>query len=145
MNFEVKLTYARTCYDGIVRKVTEAYLINAEAFTDAEFKMGKYAEAYGIYDWSIRSIRIVNYVELFNDEDGDCYFDVSLNIITINERTGREKKCSIKVLVLANDIEHAKAVLSIGMKGSLVDYRIAAIKESKMIDTIGFNSEIKNN
>lgn len=49
-----------------------------------------------------------------------------------------KKVRSVNMLVSADNIEHAKQVINIAMKDSMIDYRIVSIKESKIIDTIGW-------
>lgn len=136
MYFEAKINYVKPHENGRFNKTTEVYLVKAESFTEAETKVRDYAYIYGIHDFTIKAIRIVNLSELFLDSGGSGYFNIVLSCITLDENRGYEKMKRVNVLVTADNIEHAKRVLTEGMKGTMIDYRIAAIKESNITDII---------
>lgn len=136
MYFEAKINYVKTHENGQVKKTTEVYLVKAESFTEAETKVEYYAQVYGIQDFTIKGIRIVNLSELFLNSGGSGYFNIVLTCITLDENRGHEKMKRVNVLVEADNIEHAKRVLTEGMRGTMIDYRIAAIKESNITDII---------
>lgn len=137
MFFEVKNNYMKTHENGQVKKTTEVYLVKAESFKEAETKVEDYAHIYGIRDFTIKGIRIVNLSEVILS-GGSGYYSIRISFITLDENTGREKVRSVNMLVSADNIEHAKQVINIAMKDSMIDYRIVSIKESKIIDTIGW-------
>lgn len=145
MFFEVKITYPKTHENGLVKKATEAYIVNAETFTEAEIKMNEYASLFGMHDFCIKTIRIVNYVEIFHKNDGDTFFEAKIRIVTLDENRGYEKFSEQRILIIASDIEDAKNVLKSGMNGTLIDWHLIGISESKYCDIIDKNNEYNVN
>lgn len=108
-------------------------LIDSVSFTEAEKKFGSYLADFNaeneIEDITKKKIR-----ELFLCGDGEKYYLVKMEIVTLDEKKGVEKKTSAYVIVEASDIKDAIARFETGMKGSMMDYAIASVAETKLID-----------
>ncbi len=50
------------------------------------------------------------------------------------EQSGKEKRSASNILVKAFNIDGAKNYLNAGMKGTLADYELVSIKETKIMD-----------
>ena len=59
---------------------------------------------------------------------------VKVNFITVDEKSGVEKKTSNFMLAQASDFEGALRRFNEGMKGTLADYEIASISETPLMD-----------
>lgn len=132
--FECKVKSNKQLENGLVKKVTEKYLVEAVSFSDAETRFIEYITQYISGEYSISGIKIARYSEIFDKEDGDRYFDCKVQFITLDEKTGIEKKQNVKMLVKANDIREAMKNLDEGMKGTMADYLSVLIKETDIID-----------
>ena len=132
--FECKVKSNKQLENGLVKKVTEKYLVEAVSFSDAETRFIEYINQYISGEYSISGIKIAKYSEIFDKEDGDRYFDCKVQFITLDEKTGIEKKQNVKMLVRANDIREAMKNLDEGMKGTMADYLSVLIKETDIID-----------
>lgn len=132
--FECKVKSNKQLENGLVKKVTEKYLVEAVSFSDAETRFIEYINQYISGEYSISGIKIARYSEIFDKEDGDRYFDCKVQFITLDEKTGIEKKQNVKMLVKANYIKEAMSNLDEGMKGTMVDYLSVLIKETDIID-----------
>lgn len=87
------------------------------------------------------SIKRANYSELFDQKDGDRYYSCKVEFISLDEKTGAEKRSANNMLVMALNIDDAKTYLRDGMKGTLADYEIVSIKETKIMDVFKYIAE----
>ena len=87
-------------------------------------------------EFQVSDIKRARYAELFetDDESADRWFKVKLTYITLDEKTGAEKKTSQNVLVQAADLRDAVKRLDEGMKSSMMDYVISSVAESPLLD-----------
>ena len=133
---ECKVKYERTMDDGKVKKVNEPYLVDALSFTEAEERIIEERKHYMSGEFQVSDIKRARYAELFetDDESADRWFKVKLTFITLDEKTGAEKKTSQNVLVQAADLRDAVKRLDEGMKSSMMDYVISSVAESPLLD-----------
>ena len=134
--FECKVKYERTMDDGKVKKVNEPYLVDALSFTEAEERIIEERKHYMSGEFQVSDIKRARYAELFETDDAsaDRWFKVKLTFITLDEKTGAEKKTSQNVLVQAADLRDAVKRLDEGMKSSMMDYVISSVAESPLLD-----------
>ena len=59
---------------------------------------------------------------------------MKVNYITLDEKSGTEKKTATLILVQASDFEDALKNFQEGMKGTMGDYEIASITETPLMD-----------
>lgn len=129
---------------GEVKVVTEKYLMDALSFTEAEKRA--YEELAPYYtEIKVAKINPVKVSEIFFAENADLWFKCKVNFITLIEKTGKEKKTPCYMYVNANNPKEAEANLTEGMKGTLSDWNVEAITETKIIDVIKFNLEKASN
>ena len=138
--FESKATHEKTLENGMQKKVTESYLLDAVSWTEAEARTISELKPYISGEFTIADIKRYKLSELFFSENGDRYFKVKVQFITLDEKSGSEKKISAYMLAQANDIDQAQEVIKKGMKGTQADYVIAEVKETKIMDVFPYNS-----
>lgn len=137
--FECKVRYDRMMENGMMKKVNEPYLVDALTFTEAEARIVEEMKPLISGDYSISSEKKTKISEIFFNEGGDRYYQVKVNFITLDEKTGVEKKTSTLILVQASDFENALKNFQEGMKGTLADYEIASIVETMIMDVFPMN------
>jgi hypothetical protein len=112
--------------------------IGAISFTEAETKATEYAAPLH-ENFRVVSESIASYGEVafdFDNEDADTWFKVKLGYITIDEMTQKEKMSSQYMLVQAENFESARKAVNEIMQGSLMDWKILRIEETKIIDVL---------
>lgn len=77
--------------------------------------------------------------ELFFNENGDRFYKAVIAFITLDERSGSEKKTKVNMLAQASDLQNAKDVIVKGMEGTLADYEIIEVKETPIMDVFPFS------
>ena len=131
--FECKIKYNIILEDGKGKLVTEKYLVYAMSFTEAESNITKEMTPYIYGEFIIDDISRANYSELFLDE-GEKYYDAKLAFITLDEKSGKENKSTVNILVQANDMRDAMNKLDEGMKGTMADYESVKLQETSIVD-----------
>ncbi len=142
--FECKVKYERTMQDGGLKKVCEPYLVDAINFTEAERRIIEEIKPFMMGEFEVSNITKARYAELFEtiDDSADRWFKVKLLFITLDEKSGKEKKSSHNVLVQASDLRDAIKRLDQGMKGSMMDYTIASVAETAIMDVFRYKADI---
>lgn len=136
--FECKVRYERMAENGSVKKVNEPYLVDALTFTEAEARIIDKISPYISGDFSVTAVKKTKISEIFFDDRGDRYYMVKVNFISLDEKTGSEKKSSNFILVQASDFPEALKKFEEGMKGTMADYEIASITETPLMDVFPF-------
>ena len=130
--FECKVKYEKTQENGAVKKVTEPYLVDAINFTEAERRIIEEITPFMTGVFEVSDIKRVRYAELFEstDESADRFFKAKLVFVTLDEKSGAEKKTSQNVLIQASDLRDAVKRLDEGMKGSMMD--LAKLRSTRL-------------
>ena len=136
--FECKIRYEKTMENGLVKKVNEPYLVDALSFTEAEKRILEEIAPFMTGDYQVADIKRANYAELFEtvSDSADKWFRIKLVFITLDEKSGKERKTSQNVLVQAADLRGSIDRLDEGMKGSMMDYTIASVTETAIVNYI---------
>ena len=134
--FEVKFQYKKTQEDGIQKKVTEPYVVDAMSFSEAETKIIEEMKPLISGETDVKSITRAPYKEIFFDdrEQADKFYKTKLDFITIDEKTEKEKKATVTYLVQAESLDGAKKNIMEVMDGTMIDYVIQSIAETKIMD-----------
>ncbi|KAA6338462.1 hypothetical protein EZS27_013534 [termite gut metagenome] len=134
--FECKIRYEKVMENGMNKKVTEPYLVDALSFTEAEARIIEEITPFISGEFTVADIRRANYSELFfSDEDtADRWFKGKLLFVSLDEKSGAEKKTATQLLIQAADLHDAVKKLDEGMKGTMIDYQIASIIETAIMD-----------
>ena len=140
--FECKVKYEKTLDNGLTKKVGESYLVDALTFTEAEARIIEEVTPFISGEFTVSDIKRANYSELFLSEDSaaDRYYKCKLVFITLDDKSGGEKKTSSLVIVKAADLRDAVKKLDDGMKGSMSDYQIATITETPIMDVYPYKA-----
>lgn len=141
--FTCKIRYIKTMENGMNKKVTEPYLVDALSFTEAESRIIEEITPYMTGEFVVSGVARANYSELFfsDEESADKWYKCKLYFITLDEKTGIEKKEATNVLVQASDLKDAIKKLDEGMKDTMADYEIAAVSETAIMDVYPYEAD----
>ena len=142
--FLCKIRYEKTMENGMNKKVTEPYLVDALSFTEAEARIIEEMTPFISGEFTVEDIKRARYSELFpcEEEAADRWFKCKLAYITLDDRSGAEKKTTTNVLVQAATTEDANKKLHEGMKGTMAEYKIESIAETKLVDVFPYTSSV---
>lgn len=132
--FECKVRYDKTMENGAVKKVTEPYIVDALTFTEAEARIIEEQRPFISGEFEVAAVKRTRLAEIAFYEDGDAWYLVKIGFITIDERSGAEKRSVSQILVQASGFKSAFDNLLDHMKGSAADYDIVSIAETPIMD-----------
>lgn len=177
--FLCKIRYEKTMEDGLQKKVTEQYVVDALSFTEAEARIIQQMSQYISGEFEVAEIDRCVFKEVFfmdwankvldNDAEklekairkksredfdkwdnesledkftntGSQYYKAKLHFITIDEKTEKEKKSVVNYLVEGCSLESARKNIDEVMGGTMIDYRIAAVSETNIMDVFEYVS-----
>lgn len=136
--FEVTIKYEKQAEEGRIVKVSEKYLVDALSFTEAEARITEEMKLFISGEFTVSAIKRANYSELFESSNGDKWFKSKVNFITLDEEKGIERRVPVYMLVQATDLKEARENLVEGMKGTLADYEVEAVAETKILDVFKY-------
>lgn len=132
--FECKVRYDKMVEQGIVKKVTESFLVDALSFTEAEARIIEEQTPFISGEFSVSAVKRTKISEIFRDDRADKWYLAKVAFITIDEKTGVEKKASTLMLVQAGNFKEALDHFLDGMKGTMADFEIQSIAETPLLD-----------
>ena len=139
--FECKVRYNKLQDNGSVKRVTEPFLVDALSFTEAEARMIKETQPYVSGEFSIPAIKKTNIAEVFRAPECDKWWLVKYNFIVLDDKTGAERRTPVYVMVQADNQQDATNRFNEGMKGTLLDYEIEKVAETKIMDVYSHSHE----
>ena len=144
--FECKIRYEKVMEDGMQKKVTENYVVDALSFSEAEERIIEEMSAYISGEFTVQDIKKAAYGEIFfsDEEMADRWYKAKLQFITIDEKTEKEKRSSVTYLVQAGTLNGAVKNLDEVMGGTMIDYVIAAVAETTLMDVFEYKKKEEN-
>ena len=161
-NYEVKILLDRTMENGMTKKVAEQYIVaECLSLSESEARAIEYIQPYDTGEYEVTSSRVAPYCEIVYDKfglvsqvdgeaqkllgqnrnastDPDRWYRVKVSLITLDERSGREKRTVQNLLVNACSVNAAHDLTVEHLKGCMSDYEIGNVDETKIIDVIPF-------
>lgn len=143
--FECKIRYDKTMEDGKIKRVTEAYMVDALTFTEAERRFLEEVEPYMSGEYEVAGIKKPRLAEVMTSTDAndDRWYRAKVVFITLDEKTAVEKRIVQKFLVQACDLKTAVANLEKGMKGTMGDWEMTLIAETSILDVFPYEKNDK--
>lgn len=132
--FECKVKYDKTHENGAVRATTESFLVDALSFTEAEARITEERKPYISGDFEVVAVKRSRIGEIAFAEEGDMWFLAKVGFITVDEKSGTEKRSIHQILVQAEGFKSAYDNLIAHMKGTMADYDIVSIAETALLD-----------
>lgn len=132
--YEVKVSYDKTADNGMLAKVKESYLIEGVSYTDAEARTVEKLKPFISGEMEIESIVKKKFSEVVLDGAGEKYYKAKINMVTLDEKSGTEKKQAVVLLIEANDFDIAYKRVNEAIKECVSDCEVVMIQETAIID-----------
>ena len=138
--FICKIRYEKVMEDGLQKKVTEQYVVDALSFTEAEARIIEEMSQYISGEFEVVEIDRCVFKEIFfsDEETADKWYKAKLKFITIDEKTEKEKKSTVYYLVQAGSFEGARKNIDEVMGGTMINYVIDTVSETKIMDVFEY-------
>ncbi len=134
--FVCKVRYEKVMEDGLQKKVMEQYVVDAVSFTEAEARIIEEVSSYISGEFTVHEIDRAVYKEIMfsDDELDDKWYKAKVQFITIDEKTEKKKRTNVYYLVQGGTLEAARRNITEVMGGTMIDYVIAGINETVILD-----------
>ena len=138
--FQTKIRYEKTMEDGLQKKVTELYTIDALSHAEAEERIIEEMSHYISGEYEVTSVVPAPYKEVFFSDsmEADRYFKAKLAFITINEKTEKEKRTAVTYLIHAQTFDGAVKAIHEVMGGTMIDYIVLSVAETNIMDVFEY-------
>ena len=140
--FLCKVRYEKMMEDGLQKKVTEQYVVDALSFTEAEARIIEQMVSFVGKEFDIVEIDRCVFKEVFFSDDAaaDKYYKSKLQFITIDENTEKEKRTNVYYLVQGSSLENARKNIDEVMGATMIDYVISSVSETKIMDVFEYTN-----
>ena len=141
--FECSVKYQKMLDDGTDKMTTEHYVVDALSFTEAESSIIENMKPYIFGDFHVTDIHPAAYTEVFfnGQYNADRWCKVRIAFVTIDEKTGKEKKSYSRYLVNASCLNEALKSIDKAFADTMLDYQSVNISESTILDV--FEHKVK--
>lgn len=138
--FESKVKYMKVSESGSEAMVTENFLLDAVSYTDAETRIiRQMQEIVRGGEFAIVDIKKSRIAEVFPYENGEWWFKATINLVTVDEEAGKEKKIKTNYLIMADDIKEALARLDESLEYLLIPFVTTALAVSPIVDVFPYD------
>ena len=137
--FECKVKYTKVTESGKEQTVTENFLLDAVSFTDAETRITRQMQEMVRGEFWVTDIKKSRIGEVFPYDMGEWWFKATINLVTIDEEAGKEKKMRTYYLVMADDIKQALERLDESLSYLVIPYVVSALAVSTIVDVFPYN------
>ena len=138
--FLCKVRYDKNMEDGGKKRVTEQYVVEAMSFTEAEVNIMQEMMSRTVGDLDVVEIDRCSFKEMISDS-GEKWYKAKVYFILLDEKSDKEKKTPVYYLVDGTSLESARKNIDAAMSGTIADYEIASVSETKIIEV--FENEIR--
>jgi hypothetical protein len=103
--FRAKIRYEKTEENGMNKRVSENYLVDALSFTEAEARIIDEVTPFISGEFTVTDLKRENISELFSSEadKDDRWYKIKVAFVTLDEKSGRSVSliltCLYKVLI----------------------------------------------
>ena len=138
--FVCKIRYEKVMEDGMQKKVTENYVVNALSFTEAEARVIEEMSQYISGEFEVVEIDRAAFKEIFFADDpmADKWYKAKLQFFTLDEKTEKERKTSVYFLVQGFSLENARKNIDEVMVKTMIDYVICSVSETSYLDVFEY-------
>lgn len=126
----------RVTENGEQKKVSEKFLVDALTCLEAIERTTAELHSTSSGDFEITEVKKTAIAEVLGNLEAEKFFLAKINLITVDERTAKEKKTTVQWFVGADDYDIAKAEVTDEIKKSMADIEIAGLVESLIVGFI---------
>lgn len=134
--FIVKCSFKKVMEDCKAKKVTEAYLIDAMSCTEAEARAVKELSCY-YEDLEVSSVTEKKVVDVIGKEYHEGFFLAKVALISLDERSGKEKKTVSTWYVRGDSFKDAYTAVDLELAKSMADTEILSLCKTNIVEYYG--------
>jgi hypothetical protein len=139
--FLCKVKYAKENEQGLLKNVSEQYLVDAVSFTEAEARIYDMLGSTIRGDFQVTNISKSNFVDVFHYEDIDVWHKCKITYVIADADSGKEKKVTQYMLVTAHDVKEAYERIHESLNNMLVTFRVPDVTESAIVEVFPYEKD----
>jgi hypothetical protein len=139
--FLCKVKYAKENEEGLLKNISEQYLVDAVSFTEAEAVLYDRLASQIRGDFQVTGISKSNIVDVFHYEESDIWYKCKISYLVADADSGKEKKVTQYMIVTADDVKNAFDRIQESLSNMLVSFRIPDIVESPIVEVFPFEKD----
>jgi hypothetical protein len=139
--FLCKVKYAKENEEGLLKSISEQYLVDAVSFTEAEAILYDRLGSQIRGDFQVTGISKSNIVDVFFYEDSDIWHKCKITYLIADADSGKEKKVTQFMIVTAEDVKQAFDRIQESLSNMLVSFRVPDITESQIVEVFPFEKD----
>lgn len=139
--FLCRVKYAKENEQGLLKNVSEQYLVDAVSFTEAEARIYDMLGSTIRGDFQVTNISKSNFVDVFYYEDIDIWHKCKITYVIADADSGKEKKVTQYMLVTAHDAKEAYERIHESLNNMLVTFRVPDVTESPIVEVFPYEKD----
>ena len=139
--FLCKVKYAKENEEGLLKNISEQYLVDAVSFTEAEAIIYDRLGSQIRGDFQVTSLSKSNIVDVFFFEDADIWYKCKVSYLVSDGESGKEKKVTQYMIVTASDVKEAYDRIQESLSNMLVSFRVPDIVESPIVEVFPYEKD----
>lgn len=139
--FLCKVKYAKENEQGLLKNVSEQYLVDAVSFTEAEARIYDMLGSVIRGDFQVTNISKSNIVDVFFYEDIDIWYKCKVTYIVADADSGKEKKVTQYMLISAHHVKEAYERIHESLNNMLVSFTVPDITESPIVEIFPYEKD----
>ena len=140
--FEATVRYARENDQGLLKNVSEKYLVDAASHMEAEERIYDLLGDTIRGDFQVKRLVPSNIVDVFFYEDADVWHKCKVSYMSVDADSGREKKVNQFILLTATDIRQAYDRVNESLGHMLVSFDTVSITESPILEVFPYEKMV---
>lgn len=139
--YSCKIKHNRELEDGMLKQVTDAYLLDAVSYTDAETRLYEICERDVTGEFTVTLISKTNIAEVVFDEKYDKWFKCKVVYATIDGDSEKEVKINTYLLVSADNVKQAHEKVEEHLNSMLVPFEIPSITLTTFLEVYPYDPD----
>lgn len=136
-----KVKYAKENEEGLLKQISEQYLIDAVSFTECEAILYDRLGSQIRGDFQVTAISKSNIVDVFFYEDADVWFKAKITYLIADGESGKEKKVTQYMIVTAEDVPQAHERIRESLSNMLVSFHVPDVIESPIVEVFPYEKD----
>lgn len=136
-----RVKYAKENEQGLLKNVSEQYLVDAVSFTEAEARIYDMLGSVIRGDFQVTNISKSNIVDVFFYEDIDVWYKCKVTYVVADADSGKEKKITQYMLISAHHVKEAYDRIHESLNNMLVSFNVPDITESPIIEIFPYERD----
>lgn len=136
--FLCKVKYAKENEEGLLKTITEQYLVDAVSFTEAEAILYDRLASQIRGDFQVTAVGKSNIVDVFEYEDADLWHKAKVTYLVVDGDSGKEKLVTQYMIVTAEDVKQAYDRILDSLSNMLVSFRVPKVEETLIVEVFPY-------